>query len=145
MEASQQYAVEWELTRLVSSFSHFIDHRRYDELVALFSEDGSFDRVGQILQGRAAILEAMHNRHPLLTRHCITNLLFTRVTADEAEATMYCANFVGESGPEGQEVGYALPQPAFLEFDDLYRRTPEGWRIAKRVARVIIKPAQAQH
>lgn len=142
MNVNDRQTIEWELTRLVNSFSHCIDKGRYNELTQLFTEDGEFDRVGQVLRGRAAIMEAMNNRHSFLTRHTITNLLFTRVDADEAEATMYVANFVGQPQTGELPVTYALPQPALLEFDDIYRRTREGWRIAKRVARVIIKSEQ---
>lgn len=142
MNTTERQTIEWELTRLVNSFSHCIDKGRYGELAELFTEDGEFDRVGQVLRGRAEILQAMNNRHAFLTRHVIANLLFTRVDADAAEATMYVANFVGQTPAGDGPVAYALPQPAFLEFDDTYRRTPTGWRIAKRVARVVIKPEQ---
>lgn len=139
LDTSARQAIEADLTQLISRFSHYIDSGKYQELALLFTEDGIFDRVGQVLNGRAAILQAMHNRHTFLTRHMVSNILFTRIDAQEARATMYVANFVGHGGKTELPVGFALPQPAILEFDDTYRRTTGGWRIARRIARVIMK------
>jgi hypothetical protein len=139
LDTSTRLAIEAELTQLISRFSHYIDSGRYQELALLFTEDGIFDRVGQVLNGRDAILEAMRNRHSFLTRHMVSNVLFTHIDAQEARATMYVANFVGHGGKAQLPVGFALPEPAILEFDDTYRRTADGWRIAHRIARVIMK------
>lgn len=144
MNAADRRAVEQDLGQLISRFSYCIDNGRYEELAGLFTEDCLFDRVGDRLEGRGAILAAMRKRHSYLTRHVITNILFTRVEADEAEATMYVVNFVGESPTAGLPVGYAM-EPAVLEFTDQYRRTDDGWLIAQRMAKVIIKPAKAGH
>jgi ketosteroid isomerase-like protein len=139
VDTSTRLAIEAELTQLVSRFSHCIDSGKYQELALLFTDDGIFDRVGQVLNGRAAILEAMRNRHSYLTRHMVSNILFTQIDAQEARATMYVANFVGHGGNSELPVSFALPQPAILEFDDTYRRTADGWRIARRTARLIMK------
>ena|ERR1700730_11995031 len=139
LDTSNRLVIEAELTQLISRFSHYIDTGKYQELALLFTEDGIFHRVGQVLSGREAILEAMLNRHSFLTRHMVSNILFTQIDAQEAQATMYVANFVGHGGKAELPVGFALPQPAILEFDDTYRRTSDGWRIARRVARVIMK------
>jgi hypothetical protein len=144
LDTSTRLAIEADLTQLVNRFSHYIDSGRYQELALLFTEDGIFDRVGQVLNGRPAILEAMRNRHAFLTRHMVSNILFTYIDAQEARATMYVANFVGHGGKTELPVGFALPQPAILEFDDIYRRTTDGWRIAHRIARVIMK-SDASH
>jgi len=142
MQGIERALIEWDLTRLVHSFCHYIDHGQYDELVALFTPDGVFDRIGQALNGREEIADAFRNRHAFLTRHSVTNLLFTRVEADEAEAKMYVANFVGQTANGELPVPYALPQPAILEFHDTYRKTVDGWRIACRKAFVVLKPDQ---
>ncbi len=144
MDALARLQVQSELTQLVASFSHCIDNRRYEQLADLFTPDGVFDRLGQALEGRQAILSAMAKRHPFLTRHCVMNLLFTRIDEDQAEATMLVANFVGQPNSEGLPVAHAS-QPALLEFDDIYRRTPDGWRIERRTARLIIKPDNSGH
>jgi ketosteroid isomerase-like protein len=145
MEPVERLLIEWECTKLVNAFAHAIDHLNYDQLVLLFTEDGIFDRVGQVLTGRDAIREAMQNRHALLTRHVCTNIHFSDVDRDDAKATLYVANFVGTSNEGLPPVSYELPQPALLEFDDVYRRSKDGWRIAHRTARVIIMPSKAGH
>lgn len=145
MDGIERQRIEWEISQLVNRFSHCIDKARYDELAGLFTEDGIFDRIGEILTGREEIVAAMARRHPFLTRHTVSCLSFTRVGADEAEASLYVANFVGQPPAGDGPVAYQLPQPAMLDFDDLYRRTADGWRIARRVAKVIIKPAAVDH
>ena len=144
MQNAERRDIESELQALVNSFSYFIDHSRYEELSQLFTEDGVFDRIGQQLVGPASVLHAMRKRHAFLTRHCVTNLMFRRIDADEAEATMYVINMVGEPEAQGLPVKHAM-QPALLEFDDVYRRTAQGWRIARRTARLIIKADAAGH
>jgi hypothetical protein len=139
MELSQRQSIEAQLSQLANRFSHAIDNGRYEEVAMLFTEDGIFDRAGQLLSGRAAILDAMQHRHLYTTRHVVSTLLFARVEASEAAATMYVLNFVGQPFRAELPVLFALPEPAVLEFDDLYRRTGDEWLIARRTARVIMK------
>jgi len=142
MQATDRMLIEWELTQLIHRSQHALDHERYDELVALFTEDGTFDRLGQVAEGRKGIAEVYANRHPFVTRHCVSNLLFTRVEEDEAEATMYVTDFVGQPPTNGLPVVFQLTEPVVLAFDDLYRRTASGWLIHQRRASIVMQPAQ---
>ena len=43
-----------ECHALSIAFANGVDHRRYDETAALFTEDGTLNRWGQVTTGRAA-------------------------------------------------------------------------------------------
>lgn len=147
MDLRTRMEIEWQCRNLSHEFAYCIDHRKYEQLVTLFTPDGVFDRVGHVLKGRELILEAMHKRSTeLRTRHTCSNIHFTDVSDESARAHVYVLNLVGRGDPDGKPVQYAMSQGAFLEFRDLYRKTPDGWRIAERIASTMIMPADApQH
>ena len=141
MDAVQTLLAEREIAALIYDFNFLLDHGRYEELAALFTADGEFDRLGELLRGRDAILACYRERHPYLTRHLTANLRFIRLNESEAEATMYVVDFIGRPLTEGLPVVYQLPQPILLEFDDIYSRTDLGWRIHRRRATIVMKGA----
>jgi hypothetical protein len=141
LDNATRMEIEWQCRNLCYEFAYCIDHRKYRQLAELFSIDGVFDRVGQVLQGRPAIVEALEKRSvELRTRHVCHNVYFHEVTADQAKAIIYNTTLVGRGDPEGQAVPYAMSQGAFLEFRDTYRKTSDGWRFAERSARTMLNP-----
>lgn len=141
MDLNSQMQIEWACQKLCQEFAYCIDRRRYEQLVNLFTEDGVFDRVGQLLRGRVAILEALQKRSlDLRTRHVLSNIYFVEVDGQHARALIYNTTLVGRGDPEAAPAPYGMSQGAFLEFQDLYRKTPEGWRIAERIARTVLTP-----
>jgi hypothetical protein len=134
--------LDYEIERLLSTmalhFFHCLDHGLYDELAALFEQDGVFDKVGIILDGRAAIREAMENRKKNVTRHMVSNLRWTARENAAVEATMYAANFHGAIPERGLPVVHAKPNPAMVEFTFLFRNTANGWAIARLTACLVI-------
>jgi hypothetical protein len=141
MDPKTLLEIEWQCRNLCYEFAYCIDHRKYAQLASLFTPDGRFDRVGQVLQGHQAILDAMSKRSTdLRTRHVCSNIYFSEVGADTARALIYNTTLVGRGDPPGQTVHYGMSQGAFLEFEDTYRKTSEGWRIAERIARTMITP-----
>jgi len=143
MSPQAQMEVEWACARLVQEFAFCMDRRRYEALAALFTPDGVFDRVGQVLRGRAAIQEALAARSvDLRTRHLCASPRFSDVESTTARALVYCVNFVGRGDIEGVPSIHGMAQGAVLEFEDRYERTPEGWRIAERLARPVVMPEE---
>ncbi|WP_454740267.1 nuclear transport factor 2 family protein [Cupriavidus necator] len=119
-----------ECTRLCMDFAHFVDHREYAKVAALFTSTGAFTRNGETLRGHEAILNAMHSRPmDIETRHVCTNV---RVDIDastaSASGTSYLTLFRGPKSGDGTAAA-----PVIAEFDDRYERTSEGWRIASRI------------
>jgi hypothetical protein len=141
MDAKAQMEIEWACTKLVHDFAYYMDQRRYEDLAALFTPDGVFDRVGQPLRGRREIVDALAKR-PLdqRIRHVTVGIHFASVATDAATAVVYNASYVGRLDEPGKPSVYAISRPALLEFQDAYRRTPDGWRIAERVARMVLVP-----
>ena len=130
----QRLLIEAECNRLISAYCYHVDRRHYDELAALFAQDGVLDRGGNRTEGRDTILAAMHQRPPAIaTRHMNGTPHFLSVTADEVKAVTYMLMYVVEGSDEGPN---EVPGTTGLaEFHDTFRRTPEGWRIASRAAR----------
>jgi len=62
------------LVQQLHQFFHHLDERRYDAMLALFTEDCRWFRQGQWLEGQAAVRGALEAR-PLgsETRHVMTN------------------------------------------------------------------------
>jgi len=120
-----------EITDLVHLYSYYVDHKFYDELVALFTEDCVVDygpSVGPV-QSRAA-LRGMFGigRGFVMTSHHNANVLISFQGDDRAlvRTSCYAWHETYES---------TTPRVWGAYYDDVVR-TPEGWRFAKRQLRV---------
>jgi hypothetical protein len=134
--------IEWECTSLSNALAYFLDHRRYEDLVALFTPDGVFDRLGHVSRGRGNLLRAMQDRAAnITTRHLAANYYFTQVDEKIAKAIVYNVTYVGDGGDDRSlPLEYRFSRSVFIEFADTYEKTSEGWRIAERIAKAIIAP-----
>lgn len=130
----QRLLIEAECSRLIAAYCYYVDRRHYDELAALFTEDGVLDRGGNLTSGRDTILAAMHQRPPqIATRHMNGTPFFLSVTPDEVTAVTYMLMYVVEGTDAGPN---EVPGTTGLaEFHDTFRRTDDGWRIAVRAAK----------
>jgi len=141
VELTTRMQIEWQCRNLCYEFAYLIDARQYSQLASLFADDGVFDRVGQMLRGRQAILEALRGRSSeLRTRHVCHNIHFIEMTPDSARAVVYNTTLVGKGDAEGLPALYGMSQGVFLEFRDLYCRTSDGWRFRERKASVVMNP-----
>lgn len=111
---------------LVAEYSHVVDGRRWDELDAIFTEDGVFDASSAgypAVAGLAALRRHMETaNHP--AAHYITNTVVRAVDRDTADA----ASMIIAPWADG-EVSYGGT------YHDRIVRTPAGWRI--KVKRVV--------
>jgi hypothetical protein len=130
--------------RLALDYSHFADTQAMDEWSALFAEDGELVLFGQTFRGPAAIRAAVGagrgaNAIPM---HVITNQRLDILSEDAAEGTVYILAFAGErknGGPAA--VGQIAPSAVGL-YHDAYKRTPAGWKFARRAFEPLIVTAQ---
>jgi hypothetical protein len=114
-------------TRLAHQFCVFADRPDAGLSAELFAEDGVFERGEARAEGRAAIREMFLARPPqMLTRHAITTSVIDVVGPDRATGRHYC--LVHVSGPDIKRTA-----PIFRDYQDSYRLTSEGWKIASRV------------
>jgi len=137
-----RFAIERACTDLVMEYARCVDFRDYDNIVDVFTEDGTLV-IGAKLAGRSAILEAMMQRPGnLRSRHVITNVFVD--VQDERNARGICyLTLYRHVGPESLERGpvpFAGPA-AIGHYEDTFVRTPEGWRIRYRVLHLAFRDA----
>jgi len=130
----------WELTareeirELVARYAHFADSGRFDEMVALFAEDGVLEIVDrEELHGRQAIRDFLvataarfrESSAPRSIRHHVTSLRIEVSAPGEATSASYFL-VVGEHGPDH-----------WGRYRDRYTHRDGGrWLFARRQVRV---------
>ena len=140
MDDSLRRDIEADCIALSNAFAYHLDHKNYDALVALFTTDGAFIRTGVRLQGPEEILAAMRQRPAeQFTRHVTTNFHFIQVGDTEAKAVFYNLSYFAFS-PKSTPFTYEPQNMMLLDFVDIYRRTPAGWRFLERDARPVFIP-----
>ncbi|MEO0410818.1 MAG: nuclear transport factor 2 family protein [Pseudomonadota bacterium] len=120
---------------LIASLAYLIDHRRYDDVVALFTQDGVFERPGLKAAGRAQILDFLENRpSDVDTRHVCALPFFLEVSERKVVATTYVTIFHGPAieGSPTTIKGTA----GVAEFHDVCTLTSQGWRLSHHESRV---------
>ncbi len=76
MDHKERRLIEIECARIATSYSVFLDMRKYAQLVDLFHVDAKLDLDGWLLDGREAIREYMFSRPNSRTnRHVCSNML----------------------------------------------------------------------
>ncbi len=118
----------------INLYALALDSQCWDLFERVFTTDVSADYgVGMHWQGLAEFTRDFADFHALFdaTQHVMTNHL-VRVDADRASAHTYGAwrlvRYAAGDPPVWDGTGY---------YDDELVRTPDGWRIAKRVCRVV--------
>jgi hypothetical protein len=128
MTEEEIIAIERACERLVVDFAYCSDRREFESLGALFVESGTMTRPSRsVLAGREAIVES-YTATPAerVTRHVCSNIRIVVESANQARGLTYAVVYSNNGNPR---VG---------EFEDQFLRTPEGWRIAVRIARFVL-------
>jgi SnoaL-like domain len=116
-------AIEADCAKLIARYANANDLARWDEVVALYVEDGVMVRPtapDAPLQGRSAILAAFQGRPPRRTRHVCSNVVITVDGPDSASGVSAMILFQPDAAPLAGS------------FHDRFVRTAEGWRFAER-------------
>lgn len=120
---------------LVHAFCTFIDHGEALKVVGLFTEDGVFDRKGAALRGHAALAEAMSKRPAsVVTRHVCSNIVLRAESPDRIVGTTVFLFFRRDGAADSTDNSPAASLEAVGDYEDVFVRTPAGWRIASRKA-----------
>jgi 3-phenylpropionate/cinnamic acid dioxygenase small subunit len=128
----QAVADELAIRNIVARLAQLADSSDLDEYIALFDENASWEILGAApRRGRAAILAGAKERRATgrqgpgtNSRHVITTLA-VQVDGDTATASAYFL-FVADTNK--------VPViRAVARYDDAFRRTAEGWKLARRV------------
>lgn len=123
MTPERRRAIEWDCARLIALYANLNDEARWDEVAALYAEDGVMTRPtapDAPVAGRAAILIAFKARPPRQTRHVCSNVVIDVLGQTEARGTSAMVLYT-ENGP-----------PLVGSFHDRFVLTDDGWRFAER-------------
>jgi hypothetical protein len=127
---------------LVTLFAHLLDHGRARDIADLFTADGELWAGETRVGGRDDIRRVMRRRDEMTrtSRHLCTNVLVEVLDEEHASGTSCLTAFVhdglGDSGPAPVQAADSIEDVA-----DIFIRTADGWRIAKRtVTRIFGEP-----
>ena len=129
------------ILEMIGRYSYAYDGRDADAYASLFTEDAVFEvYVGRDYplvrkQGREAIrvwARGLHEEMPadLQGRHHQTGTVFDELGPDSARTRTMLLGTRLDPGAESPRVG------GTGVYSDEWRKTPEGWRFAKRVIRM---------
>ncbi|HVN02397.1 MAG TPA: nuclear transport factor 2 family protein [Caulobacteraceae bacterium] len=141
----QRVEIREACERLALDYSFLADAGRLDEWAQLFAEDGELILFGQTHRGPAAIRAAVGAGRgaSALTVHAITNHRIDVLGEEAAEATAYIVVFSGER-KDGGPAAVAKIAPVMVgTYHDAYKRTPTGWKFARRAFEPLITTEQA--
>lgn len=116
-----------EIQMMLGLYGHILDERDWDALDQVFTEDVVYDATDfglGVMRGIPAIAEAWRepfDGHPL--GHYMTNV----VISEDEDGTVRARS--KHLGPRPGSV-------TLMTYADVVRRTPEGWRLAERTARL---------
>lgn len=131
MTPDQRLAAEWHCARLVALYANLNDEARWEDVAALYTEDGVMFRPtapDAPVTGRDAILAAFQSRPPRTTRHVSSNVVIDVEGPATARGTSAMLLFNGG------------PAPLVGSFHDRFALTPDGWRFAERRGSLTFKP-----
>ena len=126
--------VERACARLVIGFANAADHRDYDRILMLFTEDGIFARPGASYAGKNQIRTYLESRPEKMTnRHLISNFEITRFVEAAVDGLAYYTVYrVFEAEAPLGEKPLKLDLPlAVGEFRTQFRLEAEGWRLSR--------------
>lgn len=119
------------LAELVFEYARLLDEGEPDAMAELFTEDAQIDygpALGGAMTGRDAIRRFLQGIHGFArTSHHVSNhqLRFHDQDADRVDGRCYVLAWHEWPDDRPNAVLYG-------RYEDRYRRTPEGWRIAAR-------------
>jgi 3-phenylpropionate/cinnamic acid dioxygenase small subunit len=134
-------ADQFEIHNILARLTHLADAGDLDEYVDLFTEDGRWEPPPgseppvRALCGRAELLAGARERREAgmsgpgtFSRHVVTNIALTRTGPDTAASHSYW-HYYTQTNDIHQTGGMGT-------YDDEFRRTPAGWRLASRISRL---------
>lgn len=135
MDHIERLLIERECERLIYAYCHLVDHGEAARIAELFAEDGVWASPETTREGREAIRKAFQARqdnHGRMSRHVCSTPLVEVLDADHAAAVTYLTLYRHDGEP-GRRVSPLEGLPEFVgEYQDVFVRTPGGWRFQTR-------------
>ena len=132
MRSLEEIADRLEIQDLLVSYSHAIDFQRWDELDDVFTPDAFIDYT--VFGGPSGpypeIKEYLRNTMPMFSSYYhMVSTSKIELDGDTATGVTICHNPMVLPLPDGGEHVFVCG----LWYHDTYVRTPDGWRISRRV------------
>jgi SnoaL-like domain len=130
MLSSEEISDRFEIQQLLIDYSTAIDQRRFDDLDRVFTPDAYIDYRamggidGRYPEVKAWLVQVLPN-FPAYA-HMLGNF-DVRIDGDSASSRTICFNPMVLGGDTGQILFCGL------WYDDEFVRTPDGWRMSRRV------------
>ena len=125
-------------SRQIHRYVRLMDGAAYEELSALFTEDGVLIRPSepnQAIRGRPAILESFRARPARQTRHVVSNIEVTAETAERATASSTVVLYTGDNNGESS----SIKATAVGSFEDVFQKVGGDWLFAERRGSIAMK------
>ena len=117
---------------LVTEYAWILDHRHWDEVPGLCTEDVELEIRRRKIHGRDGVAEwadARATKGRRRTQHQMTLLRLEQVEPDVVRGTVALVLHVAKSGGAGGSGTYI---DLVGEYEDEYVRTPGGWKFRRR-------------
>jgi ketosteroid isomerase-like protein len=125
---------------LIMDYAYYRDHPDVKAYGDLFTEDAELSILGDTRIGRSAIRERLAEVTGS-TVHLMSTIRITEVSATEATGVSYVTVYTAPDGAGPHTVsGYA----GIGEYHDVFRKTVDGWKIAKRTLVMRLRDASFQ-
>jgi 3-phenylpropionate/cinnamic acid dioxygenase small subunit len=127
----QGVAIEDRLAieELVTEYAWLLDHRRWDDVAGLCTDDAVLFIRGREIVGKAGLTDWAAYRaqkKSRRTQHQMSLLRLQQVEPDAVRGTAALVLHVAKTGGSGTYVDLVG------EYEDEYARTPDGWRFRRR-------------
>jgi ketosteroid isomerase-like protein len=126
MNEAEKQAAMWEIANLNQRYAQAADAADGIAFSRCFTEDGLFDRFGTEIRGRQALFDLQKSNSGIKRRHFVSNTLVQ--FGDDSEAGGHGYQMVVTIDAKTGE----QQSPVCVDYRDVYRKTPDGWLIARR-------------
>lgn len=138
MNTEDQLRCEHDCTRLCHDFAWSVDTLDYDGFVALFADDGVFERAGLQSRGHEAIRKFLDARPAdRVTRHFCTNVRIDMTGPGTATGTCLALMYQATAA---KNTPLPVSSPLVAEYADDYVLTASGWKFKHRRTTVVFQP-----
>jgi len=133
----ERMLAEHACARLCQSFHAYVDTYRHEEIVPLFVPDAVWiHRTGDLI-GHDGIRRYLDGKSTApIVRHVVTNVLIDVESADRARGRCYVTVYFAMPDETVNQVEGPV---IIVQYDDEFRRTPEGWRFSRREPKPVFK------
>ncbi len=136
IDAAAVLATQRACEELVTRYTHIADFGPGATMADIFTEDGEWSTGQERYAGREQLTKFFgRDKGHAKSRHVSSNVLITVTDEDNAEGLSYFTLY--RYAEEKPRVPDLVDQPVIVgEYRDQFRRTADGWRIARRQADV---------